>query len=90
MAVGLADELGCFVESARRLGIDSSNIRRWKQQEAAISGAPKTKCITKSRVGAKFPPIDERVCTFIDEKRNNGLSVSRSLIRLEHRCRRDP
>ena len=83
MAVGLADELGCFAEAARRLGIDDRNIRRWKQQEAAISEAPKTKCITKSRVGAKFPDIDERVCTFIDEKRNNGLGVNRSLIRLE-------
>ena len=83
MAVGMADELGCFAEAARRLGINDRNIRRWKQDVAAISEAPKSKCITKSRVGAKFPPIDERVCTFIDEKRNNGLGVSRSLIRLE-------
>ena len=39
MAVGMADELGCFAEAARRLGIDGTNIRRWKQQEASISEA---------------------------------------------------
>ena len=69
-AIKLANELGSNREAADRLGINEANIRRWKKELVAISEAPKTKCITKKRVGVKFPDIDARVCAFIDEKRN--------------------
>ena len=82
-AIKLANELGSNREAADRLGINEANIRGWKKQVDAISEAPRTKCITKNRVSAKFPDIDERVSAFIDEKRKNGLGVSRNLIRLE-------
>ena len=45
--------------------------------------SPKNKCCTKARNGAKFPQIETQVCTFIDQTRNDGHGVSRSLIRLE-------
>ena len=82
-AVKLANELGSNREAGVRLDINEANIRRWKKELDAISEAPRTKFITKNQVGAKFPDIDERVSAFIDEKRKNGLGVSRNLIRLE-------
>ena len=81
-AVELAEQLGNR-PAARQLRIDERNIRRWAKEVEAISNAPKNKCCVKARRGAMYPDIDTRVCSFIDEKRNNGLGVSRSLIRLE-------
>ena len=46
----------------------------------AISQAPKNKCITKARNGAKFPQIETQVCAFIHQKRNDGFRFSMSLI----------
>ena len=79
-AVELAEQLNIRA-AARHLRIDESNIRRWKKQVEAINNAPKNSCCVKPRRGAMYPDIETRVCTFVDEKRNNGLGVSRSLIR---------
>ena len=81
-AVEIAQQIGNRA-AAKQLRISETNVRRWRQEVVAISQAPKNKCCTKARTGAKFPQIDKQVCTFIDQKRNDGLGVSRSLIRLE-------
>ena len=81
-AVEIAEQIGNRA-AARQLRISECNVRRWRQEVEAISQAPKNKCCTKARNGAKFPQIETQVCTFIDQKRNDGLGVSRSLIRLE-------
>ena len=81
-AVEIAEQIGNRA-AAKQLRISETNVRRWRQEVVAISQAPKNKCCTKARTGAKFPQIDKQVCTFIDQKRNDGLGVSRSLIRLE-------
>ena len=81
-AVEIAEQIGNRT-AAKQLRISETNVRRWRQEVVAISQAPKNKCCTKARTGAKFPQIDKQVCTFIDQKRNDGLGVSRSLIRLE-------
>ena len=80
--VEIAEQIGNRA-AGNQLGISECNVRRWRKEVKAISEAPKNKCCTKSRNGAKFPQIDTHVCTFIDQKRNDGLGVSRSLIRLE-------
>ena len=81
-AVEIAEQIGKRA-AAKQLRISETNVRRWMAEVEAISQAPKSLCCTKARNGAKFPQIDTQVCTFIDQKRNDGLGVSRSLIRLE-------
>ena len=78
-AVEIAEQIGNRA-AARQLRISECNVRRWRQEVEAISQAPKNKCCTKAR---QILQIETQVCTFIDQKRNDGLGVSRSLIRLE-------
>ena len=77
-AIDLAKQIG-YRAAGRELKISEGNIRRW----AKIQKASKTACIVEQRRRAKYPEIDRRVCSYIEAKRNDGLQVSRSLIRLE-------
>ena len=68
-AVALAEKPGYSNrKAARELGIAESNIRMWKKVLPDILAAPRSKCITKSRRGAKWPNIEKRMRDYIDDK----------------------
>ena len=81
-AIDLAKQIG-YRAAGRELKISEGNIRRWAKIEDKIQKASRTACIVEQRRRAKYPEIDRRVCSYIEAKRNDGLQVSRSLIRLE-------
>ena len=74
-AVALAEKPGYSNrKAARELGIAESNIRMWKKVLPDISAAPRSKCITKSRRGAKWSNIEKRMRDYIDDNvRGNAL-----------------
>ena len=83
-AVALAEKPGYSNrKAARELGIAEVNIRTWKKILPAILAASRSKCITKSRRGAKWPNIEKRMRDYIDDRRARGIGVSRVQIRLE-------
>ena len=83
-AVALAEKPGYSNrKAARELGIAESNIRMWKKILPDILAAPRSKCITKSRRGAKWSNIEKRMRDYIDDRRARGIGVSRVQIRLE-------
>ena len=72
-------EIG-YRPAGNEYGIPEANVRRWHKELKPISHAPKNRCITKARNGAKFPQIETQVCAFIHQKRNDGFRFSMSLI----------
>ena len=80
-AVSEAHRLGSNRKAAELLGINE-NIRDWKKQYPAIKKAPRhLRTLPKSK--AKWPAIDAAVVEYITKRRQKGLGVSRTLIRLE-------
>ena len=77
--VEIAIQIG-YRPAGKQFGISEANVRRWHREMKAISHAPKNRCITKARNGAKFPHIETQVCAFIHQKRNDGFRFSMSLI----------
>ena len=78
--VEIAIQIG-YRPAGKQFGISEANVRRWHREMKAISHAPKNRCITKARNGAKFPQIETEVCAFIHEKRNDdGFRFSRTNI----------
>ena len=77
--VELAIQIG-YRPAGKQVGISEAIVRRWHWEMKAISHAPKNRCITKARNGAKFPHIETQVCAFIHQKRNDGFRFSMSLI----------
>ena len=81
MVIASAERVGNR-EAARQHGCSEKGVRDWRRMEASIRAAPRQHRAVSSR-GAQWPAIDDAVSNYIDSRRQNGLGVSRALIRLE-------
>ena len=80
-AVVMAEEVGNRA-AAKRLGINEKNVRLWRKDKAKISSQ------RKSQKSARFskphwPEMEEEVNAWVSKKRQSGLPVSQTMVRIE-------
>lgn len=75
-----ADKFG-FRAAGRQFSVAESNIRYWKRQEAKLKQMPSGKRADRGRT-AENPEMEEDLIKWVSERRDQGLAVSSTEVRL--------
>ena len=66
----------------RELGVFESNVRLWRKSKENLEKVPHLKLANRGKTAA-WPERDVDLLSWITEKRNNGLAILPSLVRLK-------
>jgi transposase-like protein len=68
--------------TARKFGVAEPNVRRWRKQKQLLKGTNSTRKAFRGPKHGNFNAVDEKFLEFVEEKRKNGLPVTRETIRM--------
>ena len=74
----------------REFGVSESNVRLWRKSKENLEKMPRLKGANRGKKAA-WPELEVDLVSWITEKRNNGLAILPSLVRLKagnHWCQR--
>uniref|UniRef100_A0A3Q2X9R6 Pogo transposable element derived with KRAB domain n=2 Tax=Hippocampus comes TaxID=109280 RepID=A0A3Q2X9R6_HIPCM len=69
-------------KAAVKYGVTECNVRRWRAQKDDFKNAHGQRKAFRGPRSGRFQELDRRVCAYVDEKRKNGMPISRAFIRL--------
>ena len=70
-------------KAAVKYGVTECNVRRWRAQKDQLKNAPSQRKAFRGPQSGRFQQPDRRVCTYVDEKPKDGMSISRAVIQLK-------
>ena len=66
----------------REFGVSESNVRLWRKSKENLEKMPRLKRANREKTAA-WPELEVDLLSWITEKRNNGLAILPSLVRLK-------
>lgn len=69
--------------AARELNVDEKRIREWRKQESVLKEMPREKRAQRRGPEAHWPDLENELCSWIENQRKNGRSLSTVLIRIK-------
>ena len=70
----------------REFGVSESNVRLWRKSKENLEKMPRLKRANRGKKAA-WPELEIDLLAWITEKRNNGLAILPSLVRLKKKNR---
>lgn len=70
-------------KAAVKYGVTECNVRRWRAQKDRLKNAHSRRKAFRGPQSGRFQELDRRVCAYVDEKRKDGMPISRAVIRLK-------
>ena len=70
-------------KAAVKYGVTECNVRRWRAQKDHLKNAHSRRKAFRGPQSGRFQEIDGRVRAYVDEKRKDGMSISRAVIQLK-------
>lgn len=70
-------------EAGRKFGLDESNVRRWVTSQENWKKTVSTRKAFRGPKCSKYPELEARVLSYIQDKRKYGMPVSREIIQLK-------
>ena len=68
--------------AGREFTVDESNVRAWRKQKDRLQKLPKTKMADRGS-SAHFPAIEKELLPWVNDRRQQGLSISTTELRLK-------
>ena len=66
----------------RKFGVSESNVRLWRKSKESLEKMPRLKRVNRGKKSAR-PELEIDLLVWIIEKRNNGIAILPSLVRLK-------
>uniref|UniRef100_A0A674NL54 HTH CENPB-type domain-containing protein n=1 Tax=Takifugu rubripes TaxID=31033 RepID=A0A674NL54_TAKRU len=70
-------------KAAVKYGVTECNVRRWRAQKDGLKNAHSQRKAFRGPQSGRFQELDRRVCAYVDEKRKDGMPISRAVIQLK-------
>lgn len=70
-------------KAAVKYGVTECYVRRWRAQKDRLKNAPGQRKAFRGPRSGRFQELDRRVCAYVDEKRTDGMALSRAVIQLK-------
>lgn len=70
-------------EAGRKFGLDESNVRRWVASEEKWKKTVSTRKTFRGPKCGKYPELEARVLSYVQDKRKDGMPISREIIQLK-------
>lgn len=70
-------------KAAVKYGVTECNVRRWRAQKDRLKNAHSQRKAFRGPQSGRFQELDRRVCAYVDEKRKDGMPISRAVIQLK-------
>uniref|UniRef100_A0AAQ5X707 HTH CENPB-type domain-containing protein n=1 Tax=Amphiprion ocellaris TaxID=80972 RepID=A0AAQ5X707_AMPOC len=70
-------------KAAVKYGVTECNVRRWRAQKDHLKNAHSQRKAFRGPQSGRFQELDRRVCAYVDEKRKDGMPISRAVIQLK-------
>uniref|UniRef100_A0A674MXE7 HTH CENPB-type domain-containing protein n=1 Tax=Takifugu rubripes TaxID=31033 RepID=A0A674MXE7_TAKRU len=70
-------------KAAVKYGVTECNVRRWRAQKDGLKNAHSQRKAFRGPQSGRFQELDGRVCAYVDEKRKDGMPISRAVIQLK-------
>ncbi|XP_068179080.1 uncharacterized protein [Antennarius striatus] len=69
-------------KAAVKYGVPECNVRRWRAQKDRLKNAHSQRKTFRGPQSGRFQELDRRVFAYVDEKRKDGMPISRAVIQL--------
>ena len=79
--INFAEQHG-HLAAEREFGVSESNVRLWRKSKENLKKMPRLKRANRGKKAA-WPELEVDLLEWITEKRNNGLAILPSLVRLK-------
>ena len=70
-------------EAGRKFSSDEFNVRRWIVSEEKLKNATTTRKSFRGPKAGKYPELECRVLSFVQDKREEGMPISRLVIQVK-------
>lgn len=70
-------------EAGKKFSVDESNVRRWIASEDKLKNANTTRKSFRGPKAGKYPELERRVLSFVQDKRKEGMPISRQVIQVK-------
>uniref|UniRef100_A0A668A962 HTH CENPB-type domain-containing protein n=1 Tax=Myripristis murdjan TaxID=586833 RepID=A0A668A962_9TELE len=70
-------------KAAVKYGVTECNVRRWRAQKDHLKNAHSQRKAFRGPQSGRFQELDRRVCAYVDERRKDGMPISRAVIQLK-------
>ncbi|XP_057692639.1 zinc finger protein 649-like [Corythoichthys intestinalis] len=70
-------------KAAVKYGVRECNVRRWRTQKDHLKNAHGQRKAFRGPQSGRFQELEWRVCAYVDEKRKDGMPISRAAIQLK-------
>lgn len=68
------------VRAGKKYDVTECNVRRWRSQKDELKNAHSQRRSYRGPQTGRFTEVDRRVCEYVNEKRNEGMPITRAVI----------